>query len=245
VNLPLQLYLGAWRAARRYFRYETTGLENLDIGRAGLIVGYHGRPYAYDLLMLLVEIYERQGYMPHGVIHGAVESNAVFKWLSDELGFVTGDGPAIDRAVAQGEHIVVVPGGTREGCRSIRERYRVDWGQRVGYLKLALRHRLPVIPVAATGVDHAYIGLNDGYRLGKRVKMPARLPLWFGLGPTGFWPFSPPFPVKVRQRIGAPIDLEADGPIDRDDRDSLLRCHRRITGAVQGLLDELNRTRMV
>ncbi len=239
MNVPLEMYLAAWRAARRYFRYETTGIEHLETGRAGLVVGYHGRPYAYDLLMLLVEIYERQGYMPHGVIHGAVESNAVLKWLSDGLGFVTGDGPAITAAVERGEHVVVVPGGTREGCRSVRHRYQVDWGQRVGYLKLALTHGLPVIPVAASGVDHAYIGLNDGYRTGKRVKMPARLPLWFGLGPLGLWPFSPPFPVKIRQRIGEPIDLEADGPIDMRHRDSLLRLHRRVTGAVQALLEEL------
>ena len=235
-RVPLQLYLAAWRSARRYFRYEVEGLENLDLGRSALIVGYHGRPVAYDVCILLLEMYERHGVMPHGIIHSAAHANPVLKWLSDGLGFVTGDGPDIAAAVARGEHIVVVPGGVREACRSVRTRYQVNWGPRRGYLKLALRYGLPVIPVAASGVDDAYIGFNDGYALGKWVHMPARLPLWFGLGPTGFWPFSPPFPVKIRQRIGQPIDLEASGPLDPEDADALTACHQRVTSAIQDLL---------
>lgn len=238
-RVPLQLYLASWRIARRYFRYEVEGMEHLETGCPALIVGYHGRPVAYDLCILLLEVHERQGYMPHGIIHGAVNANPVLKWLSDGLGFVTGDGEAIATAAARGEHIVVLPGGTREGCRSIRDRYRVEWGKRTGYLKLALKHGLQVVPVAAHGIDAAYIGLNDGYRWGKRVHMPARLPLWLGVGPLGLWPVSPPFPVKIRQRIGEPIDLEAGGPIDPRDRDALLGVHGRVTAKVQELLDGL------
>ncbi len=238
-EIPLQTYLASWRLARRYFRYEVEGFENLPRDRAALVVGYHGRPIAYDLCLLLLEVYERQGHFPHGIIHDAVNANRVLKWLSDGLSFVTGDGAGIESAVERGEHIFVLPGGTREGCRSILDRYRVEWGKRTGYLRLALRHGLPVVPVAAVGIDWAYIGFNNGYTWGKRVKMPANLPLWFGLGPLGFWPISPPFPVKIRQRIGTPIDLEADGPLDPGDRDALLDCHERVTGAVQGLLDDL------
>jgi hypothetical protein len=141
--------------------------------------------------------------------------------------------------VAQGEHLLVQPGGTREGCRSFRQRYEVDWGDRVGYLRLALRHRLPIIPIAASGVDDGYIGLNDGYWLGKQVGMPGDLPLWFGIGIVGLWPLSPPFPVKIRQIIGEPIEAQ---PIDPDDREAILALHRRVAGAVQTLLDRSNRS---
>ncbi len=238
-RIPLAGYLAVWRTARRYFRYEVEGIENLDTGRPGLIVGYHGRPVAYDLCILAVEMVERFGYMPHAIIHEAAKANRVLRWLSDGLGFVTGDGASLAEAVARNEHIIVLPGGTREGCRSILDRYRVEWGKRCGYLKLALSHGLQVIPVGASGVDAAYIGLNDGYRLGKRVNMPARLPMWFGLGPLGFWPLSPPFPVKIRQRIGEPIDLEEAGPIDPRDKEALLEAHGRVTAKVQELLDGL------
>ena len=132
-----------------------------------------------------------------------------------------------------------MPGGTREGCRSVRDRYRVEWGNRTGYIRLALKYGMPIVPVGATGVDDAYIGLNDGYRWGKQLRVPARLPFWLGIGPIGLWPLSPPFPVKIRQRIGAPVDLEAGGPVDIEDRDALLECHYRVRGEVQGLIDGL------
>jgi hypothetical protein len=64
--------------------------------------------------------------------------------------------------------------------------------------------------------------------------MPGGLPLWFGLGPLGPWPLSPPFPVKIRQVIGAPI---APPPIDPDDPIALAALHRSVAGAVQHLLD--------
>lgn len=238
--LPLTAWLKLWGLMRAYHRYEVSGLEHLDgVGRAALLVSYHGRPIAYDNCMLTVTLHERLGYLPHGVVHGAVNDQPIMKWVSDGLGFVTGDGPAVAAAVARGEHLLVQPGGTREGCRSFRHRYELDWGERTGYLKLALRHDLPILPVAASGVDDGYIGLNDGYALGKRLGVPLRLPLWFGLGLTGFWPFSLPFPVKITQVIGAPIDLKAEGPIDPHDSAALLRLHAKVKGAVQALLDQV------
>jgi 1-acyl-sn-glycerol-3-phosphate acyltransferase len=114
----------------------------------------------------------------------------------------------------------------------------VDWGDRTGYLRLALRHRLPIVPVAAAGIDDGYLGLNDGYALGRRLGVPHRIPVWLGLGPLGLWPLSPPFPVKITQLVGEPIDPHADGPLAEDDREGLLRLHRRVAGAVQALMDE-------
>jgi hypothetical protein len=237
VNVPLQSWLALFSAMRRYHRYEILGLDRLLRPDACLLVGYHGKPIAYDLCMLTVTLHERLGYLPHGVVHGAVEDEPVMRWVSSSLGFVTGDGEAVAQAVARGEHVLVQPGGTREGCRSSRHKYRVDWGDRTGYLRMALKHRLPVIPIAARGVDDGYLGLNDGYALGKRLGVPGRLPLWIGVGLWGIFPLSPPFPVKITQLIGEPIDLEAGGPVDPGDRPRVLALHRRVAGAVQALLD--------
>src|SRR5262249_44346269 len=121
-----------------------------------------------------------------------------------------------------------------EGCRSFRHRYEVDWGDRTGYLRLAIRHRLPIIPIAAHGVDDGYLGLNDGHALGKRLGAPYRLPLWLGIGLWGPFPLSPPLPVKTPQLVGEPIDT---GGVDVEDRPRLLALHREVAGAVQALLD--------
>jgi 1-acyl-sn-glycerol-3-phosphate acyltransferase len=239
VNLPLAGWLAFWRYKQRYHRYTVEGLERLVDSPPALIVGYHGRPFAYDVCMLTVALYDALGYLPHGIVHRGVKSIPLVNAFFEGIGFVTGDEEELAAVVARGEHVVVTPGGAGEGCRSFRQQYRVAWGERFGYLRLALKYRLPIVPVAAAGADEAYIGLNDAEPLGTRLGLPrdwAWLP-WLGVGPLGLFPFSPPFPVRMRQLVGEPIDLLAGGPVGADDRDALRRLHGRVVGAVQGLLD--------
>jgi hypothetical protein len=160
--------------------------------------------------------------------------NPALRRFIDALGFVTGDGEDMAQAIARGEHIMVTPGGTREGCRSSRHRYRVRWGQRMGYLRVAAKYGLPIVPVAARGTDDLYLGLNDGDRTARRLGVPAGLPVWVGLGLVGAWPLAVPFPARIRQVVGAPIEV---GDVDPDDREALRPLHAQVTGAVQALLD--------
>jgi len=236
LNLPLAAWLTFWRGMQRYHRYRVQGIEKLDSRRPMLLVAYHGRPIAHDQCMLSVSLYDRLGYMVHGVTHGAIRTNRLMSWVADGLGFVTGDGPDVEAAVARGEHIAVQPGGMREGCRSFRHRYELAWGDRTGFIRLALRHRLPIVPLAAHGVDDCYIGLNDGYQWGKRLGVPANLPAWLGIGLGGVWPLALPLPVQITTYIGDPIDLEDGGAIDPCDGPALLRAQRRVATAVRALL---------
>jgi 1-acyl-sn-glycerol-3-phosphate acyltransferase len=239
-EVVLDAWLAFWRGMQCYHAYTVEGIERLDGPRSVLIAGYHGRPFAWDLCMLMARLYDRLGYLPHGVIHRGVDRIPPLQWVVDVLGAVTRDDDArIAPAVERGEHIIVTPGGAQEGCRTFRDRYRVSWGQSVGYLKLALKYRLPVVPVAAAGTDDTYIGLTNGPEIGQRLGLPRDwewLP-WLAIGPLGPFPFSPPFPVPMHQLVGEPIDLERDGRVGDDDKEGLLRLHRRVTEAVQALLE--------
>ena len=241
-GVPLQLWLAFWRYKQHYHRYTVNGLDRLVDGPPALIVGYHGRPFAYDMCMLTVAMYDRLGYLPHGVIHRSVDAIPPLKWLSDGLGFVTDDNETLASAVDRGEHVMVTPGGLQEGCRSFRERYRVSWGEHIGYLRLALKYHLQIVPVAAAGADDTYLGLTDADALARRLQVPRDWAwlLWAGVGPLGLWPFSPPFPVHLRQLIGTPIDPRANGA-HLEDRASMLQLHGRVVHAVQTLLDRARR----
>lgn len=227
-------WMAYWRAMRVWHRYDVVGAEHLAAPGPALVVGYHGRPIAHDLCMLQSWAWERTGSFPVAVMHGAAPGIPGLAALMEGMRFLTGGGDAFDAAVARGEKILVTPGGTREGCRSFRHRYAVDWGERHGYLRVALRHKLPIVPAAGHGVDDTYIGLNDGYALGKRLGVPGKMPVWLGVGPFGLWPFSLPFPVRITTRLGAPIHLP---DVDPDDRAALSSLHARVKGAVQALLE--------
>lgn len=237
-SAAVRAWLAYWRALQVWHRYRVDGLDNLLGGEPCLIVGYHGRPVAYDLCMLTVQIHDRLGYLPHGITLQVLDHGPGARLLR-ELGFVSGDGPDLDAALARKEHILVAPGGIREACRSFRDRYRVDWGERYGYLRLARRLGLPIVPVAAWGVDDAILGLNNGYRLGKQLHLPLGLPAWLGIGALGVWPFSVPFPVAIHQRVGKPLVLWQSASPAKDEALLLADAHRQVQAAVQGLLDEL------
>lgn len=237
-GVPAQAWLAYWRFWSRYHRYSVTGLEHLE-GGAKLVAGYHGRPLAYDMCMLTVAIHDRFGYMPHGIVHRGTTLVPALKWFTEQLGFLVADGPEMAAAVARGEHVVVTPGGGQEGMRDFRQRYRVAWGDRLGYVRLAVKYGLPIVPVAAAGADDTYVGLNDAEAFGRRIGVSRDWAwlLWLGAGPLGPYPFSPPFPVRLTQFVGAPIPVDAEGPVRLDDVGSLRRLHRRVTGEVQALLD--------
>ncbi len=237
-STALRRWLHFWNMLARWTRYEVHGIDNIPTDRACLVVGYHGRPIAHDLCMLQNVVYARTGTMPHPIFHAAFAENDKARAVMEELGFVWADDHRLAGAVDRGEPIIVTPGGTREGCRTVRQRYRVHWGRRTGYIRLALKYGLPVVPVAAAGADDLFIGLNDGHAWGKRLNVPHDMPAWLGFGLVGMWPLAVPLPAKIRQLVGRPIDLTAQGPVDPSDREQLLVLHDRITGAVQGLLDQ-------
>lgn len=230
-------WIAYWRLWARYHRYECQGFEHLEGGRPCLVAGYHGRPVSFDLCMLSVLIQERLGYLPHGIFHRTLFGIPVLRDLLDDLGAIPGDGPGLRRAVDRGEHLLVTPGGTREAHRGSRCRYVVDWGDRTGYIRLAARYRLPIVPVASSGVDDCWVALADGQALGRRLHLPGEVPAWIALGPLGPWPVSPPFPVRFRQRIGPAIEDTAMTGFDAGDRDAVAGVHRKVTTAVQDLLD--------
>jgi hypothetical protein len=223
---------------RRYHRYEVVGFDTLRT-RAALLVGYHGRPIAHDLCILTTVMKERLGYLPLTIMHGAIAKMPFAHSAQRAIGMASGDGDEVESAIARNEHVLVTPGGTREGCRSSTTRHRIDWGKRTGYLRLALKYRVPIIPIGAFGVDNTYLGLNDGYRLGRALHVPGGLPLWLGVGPLGLWPLSPPFPAKFVQVIGDPLTLDELGLVGRmaNDDAPLVRAHDVVTRAVQSLID--------
>lgn len=230
-----RLWFGYWNAMRRYHRFSVRGLERALAGGPVMIAGYHGRPIAHDLVMLQALMLDETGDMPRAVMHRAFAETPVLRWLFVGGEFLAGEDEEVARALAAGSSLIVTPGGTREGCRSLRSRYRVDWSGRLGYLRLALRHRLPIVPAASAGVDDTYVGLNDGHAWGRRLGLPRGIPAWLGLGPLGPWPLSPPFPVRITLHLGEPIAL---GSLDPEDRVGLERLHARVQARVQALLDE-------
>ena len=88
---------------------------------AALIVGYHGRPVAWDMCMLTVALYDRLGYLPHGVVHRGRRRRAPLEVVHRRARLRHPRRPAPRRGGrARRAHLVTTPGGANEGCRGFR-----------------------------------------------------------------------------------------------------------------------------
>jgi 1-acyl-sn-glycerol-3-phosphate acyltransferase len=239
VSPHARLPLATFRFLAQYFRFETQGFDLLATAEPSLIVGYHGGPWTYDLWMLGTRMHDELGYFPRACWHRAWWRVPGVRDVVAELGGLPGPPTAADvrTIVARGQHLVLAPGGTREGLRPFWRTHAVDFGARRGYLRLAFAHGLPIVPVVATGLEATFVGLNDGHAFAKRMFGRDDVPAWVALGLGGVWPLALPFPVKIRQRIGAPIRLGEGVP----STDELEAAHARVTGTMQSMLDDLRR----
>jgi 1-acyl-sn-glycerol-3-phosphate acyltransferase len=231
--------LTSFKLWRRYFRFEIDGFDVLRETESSLIVAYHGGPWTFDLWMLGDRMHDELGYFPRAVWHWLWWTIPGLREAVTELGGLRA-APTEEEMVelkARGEHLIVAPGGMREAMRPFWRHGSVDLGDRRGYVRLALRHELPIIPVASSGIDATFLGCNDGYALSRRLFGRGDLPAWLALGAGGIWPLALPFPVKIRQRIGAPIRL---GPLPPDAaaaEDAVEAAHERVTTTLQAMLD--------
>jgi 1-acyl-sn-glycerol-3-phosphate acyltransferase len=230
---------------RWWFGYRCEGYEHIPTERSSLLAGYHGRP-AFDMFILMAEMYRRDCRFPYGISHRALFGPAPTRALMEALAMYGGSDEETAALVRRGEPIAVLPGGTRECYRSSRVLYRVDWGNHRGYLRLALRHRIPIVPVAASGVDEFFHIIGNGHENSMRWFGTDVLPLCLPLGVGGVpFPIGLPRPVRVRQLIGPPIEVGMLEGLARrgegaEDRSFLDRCHGAVTAAVQELLERAN-----
>lgn len=94
----------------------------------------------------------------------------------------------------RGEQLLITPGGSRE-AQPARDFYRLRWEGRYGFVRLALRTGVPIVPLAVVGGTHAIPG--------------------FKVRKLSFW--SPiPLPARLRVALGEPIPVERCPEAARD-----------------------------
>lgn len=137
------------------------------------------------------------------------------------------------RALRRGELVVCYPGGAREVLKHESDKYRLLWQKSVGFVRLALAAKVPIIPFAAAGVDDTFRVVRHLSGSGQWLMGHGKydLPLvWGSLGPL-------PNPVPFWFRFGAPIVAPPEAKATDDDvvRD----IHERVWKGTQSMLDGL------
>jgi 1-acyl-sn-glycerol-3-phosphate acyltransferase len=128
------------------------------------------------------------------------------------------------KALESGAALLVYPGGDYEVHRPLWERHKVDFAGRKGFIRLALEHDVPLVPVVSVGGQETSIFLSRGESLAKllaldkmfRLKvLPISLGIPWGVNVgdmLGHWPL----PAKITIEALAPINLREEFGDDPD-----------------------------
>jgi 1-acyl-sn-glycerol-3-phosphate acyltransferase len=71
--------------------------------------------------------------------------------LLAKSGMVRGTRDNVRALMREGQTILVFPGGSREVNKRRGQQHRLLWRERIGFARLAIEHRYPVVPFPAVG----------------------------------------------------------------------------------------------
>lgn len=234
----------------RYFGAEVSGFETLPEQGPFLLVGNHsGGNLVPDTAVTIAAWYRARGREEPllGLAVDAAFAIPGFEILMRKLGQVPANHENAVRVLREGSSVLVYPGGAHEAFRPFTDRNRVDFGGHKGFVRLALRTGVPVVPVVAHGGHHTTLVLSRGEPLArilgmKRLRIdvsPISLQAPWGIS-FGLIP-GVPLPAKIRVEAGPPLDWSAYGAEAAEDPAVVDRCYAEITGRMQRTLDRLAR----
>ena len=240
---------------RYYFQVKTDGWHHLESGEQVLIVGSHNGGLASpDMVMMIYDWFRHFGTERpvYGLMHPAVwKVNQDMARLAVKVGALKASPKMAIAALRKGASVLVYPGGAQDVFRPHWQRYQIQLAGRKGFIKLALRQNVPIVPAISVGAHDTLIVLADCYDQVKQLHNlgmpwlldtdPVVFPIYLGL-PWGL-SIGPlpnfPLPVPMHTRICPPIVFDRYGEKAARDRVYVEDCYQRVVREMQQQLDQL------
>lgn len=236
----------------RWFSPDVRRLDRVPEG-AALYVGNHSGGFVSpDTWIFATALALERGveHVPYWLAHQVVVEAPVVNQVLTRLGGLDAKPENAHRVFERGMKVLAYPGGDLDAFRPSHEAHRVVFGPRRGYVRLALRDGVPIVPVVSAGGHQGWRVLSDGKWLAKRLRthrvlrtdvLPITLSLPWGIA-VGAPPYLP-WPTTILVEVLDPICFERRGEEAATDDDYVESCHRQVVTAMQEALDRLTRER--
>ena len=199
-----QLLLAAARPlAKKWFRVEVRGAENIPAEGGALVVSNHSGTIPLDGLMTAVSIRDHTGRFLRPLGADLVFKLPIIGDLARKGGATLACNDDAERMLREGELVGVWPEGFKGIGKPFSERYKLQRFGRGGFVSAAIRTGVPIIPTSVVGAEEIYPLVGNIPSLARLLGVPYLpiTPLFPLLGPLGLIPL----PSKWLIEFGEPI----------------------------------------
>lgn len=193
---------------RDWWRVDWIGMENVPAEGPALLVANHAGTVPMDAVVM------KFGVLDHHPAHRHVRllaADLAFRSpLIGPLARKSGNTLACEedalRLLSNGEVLGVFPEGYKGVGKHFRDRYKLQRFGRGGFIELALRARVPIVPVAIVGSEEIYPLIGHAKPIARLFGFPyfPVTPFFPWLGPLGMIPL----PSKWIIEFGDPIPTD-------------------------------------
>ncbi len=226
-----------------WFRVEWEGLEKIPREGGALLVANHAGAIPSDAPVIMHGIEKELDRPVYGMADYFFRKMPVVGTLWSRVGGVTAHPDNAFRLLHdQGQLALVFPEGTKGPSKSYTDRYRLRRFGRGGFVEIAMRSGVPVVPIAVVGAEESMPIVFRLPGIAKAIGVPY-FPVTANLlafRPLGFALY---FPAKFKLRVLDPVHFDVQPCQERYSKSRVMEEAEEIRARLQETLYDMLRER--
>jgi 1-acyl-sn-glycerol-3-phosphate acyltransferase len=229
---------------RKWFRVEWEGMEHIPREGGALLVANHGGAIPSDAPVIMHGVETEIGRPLYGMADNLFRSVPFVGTMWSRTGGVPAHPDNAYRLLHDEQQLALVfPEGTKATGKHVRDRYQLRRFGRGGFIEIAMRAGVPVVPMAIVGNEEAMPIVAKFPRLARMLNVP-----YFPVTANQFV-FGPllglivPFPAKFKIRVLPPVHFDVASNQDRYNRSVVMEHSDAIRDSIQDALRDMLRSR--
>ncbi|HMC52863.1 MAG TPA: lysophospholipid acyltransferase family protein [Acidimicrobiales bacterium] len=229
---------------RSWFRVEWEGLEKIPQDGGALLVANHAAAIPSDAPVIMHGIEEELGRAVYGLAEYIFRAMPFIGTLWSRVGGVPAHPENAYRLLReQGQLVLVFPEGAKGPGKTYGQRYRLSRFGRGGFVEIAMRAGVPVVPIAVVGAEESMPIVLKSNALARLLNIPyfpitANMLLFGPLLGTLLY-----LPAKFKVRVLDPVHFDVPPNQERYSKSRIMDDAESIRVSLQETLYEMLRAR--
>jgi 1-acyl-sn-glycerol-3-phosphate acyltransferase len=227
----------------KWFRAEWEGLEKIPTDGGALLVANHAAAIPSDAPVIMHGLETELGRPVYGLADTLFKGVPVVGTLWSRLGGVVAHPDNAYRLLREQHQLTLVfPEGTKGPGKHYSDRYKLRRFGRGGFVEIAMRAGVPVVPIAVVGAEESMPIIFNNAPLAKAIGLPyfpitANMLAFGALGPVAY------FPAKFKLRVLDPVTFDVPADQERYSKSRIMDESERIRELIQAALYDMLRER--